>query len=135
MTLETFMIGAKGFRAREATANYKRRERRLVSDEVRAARFANLFGNDVDDADEVEAVVAVETEQDVPSETQAEETAESTKEADAREGADRDASADAAAAEAAAAEKAAGEKAGGEKPAADKPAKPASKKKASKAAT
>jgi len=97
VTLETFMIGAKGFRAREATANYKRRERRLVSDEVRAARFANLFGNDVD-ADEVEAVVTVETEQDVPSETQAEETAESTKEADAREGADGDASADAAAA-------------------------------------
>jgi predicted regulator of Ras-like GTPase activity (Roadblock/LC7/MglB family) len=40
------MIGTKGFRAREAAANYKRRERRLVSDEVRAARFANLHGNE-----------------------------------------------------------------------------------------
>jgi len=45
VTLEKFMIGAKGFRAREATANYKRRERRLVSDAVRAVRFANLHGN------------------------------------------------------------------------------------------
>ncbi|WP_029083413.1 hypothetical protein [Bradyrhizobium sp. th.b2] len=39
------MFGAKGFRAREATANYKRRTRRLVTDEVRAIRFANLHGN------------------------------------------------------------------------------------------
>jgi hypothetical protein len=38
------MIGTQGFRAREAAANYKRRERRLVSDEVRAVRFANLHG-------------------------------------------------------------------------------------------
>ncbi|GAA0005341.1 hypothetical protein [Bradyrhizobium elkanii] len=39
------MLGAKGFRTREATANYKRRIRKLVTDEVRAARFANLHGN------------------------------------------------------------------------------------------
>jgi hypothetical protein len=38
------MIGAQGFRAREAAANYKRRIRKLVPDEVRAARFANLHG-------------------------------------------------------------------------------------------
>ncbi|UPT95394.1 hypothetical protein J4G48_0040270 [Bradyrhizobium barranii subsp. apii] len=122
------MIGAKGFRAREATANYKRRDRRLVSDEVRAARFAILFGNDVgDDEDEVETVVAVEAEQDEkPAETQAEETTEGTKEVDAGEGADGDA---------AAAEADAAEKAAGEKPAAAKPGKPASKKKANKAAT
>jgi hypothetical protein len=44
VTLETIMIGAKGFRAREAAANYKRRQRRLVSDEVRAARAATLPG-------------------------------------------------------------------------------------------
>jgi hypothetical protein len=44
VTLETIMIGAKGFRAREAAANYKRRDRRLVSDEVRAARTAALPG-------------------------------------------------------------------------------------------
>ena len=39
------MLGAKGFRTRKATANYKRRIRKLVTDEVRAARFANLHGN------------------------------------------------------------------------------------------
>ncbi|MCA1379396.1 hypothetical protein I6F34_00980 [Bradyrhizobium sp. BRP05] len=38
------MQGAKGFRAREAAANYKRRDRRLVSEEVRAIRAANLSG-------------------------------------------------------------------------------------------
>jgi hypothetical protein len=50
------MIGTQGFRAREAAANYKRRERRLVSDEVRAVRFANLHGNA--DASEATPVVA-----------------------------------------------------------------------------
>jgi hypothetical protein len=39
------MFGSKGFRAKEATANYKRRIRKLQTDEVRAVRFANLHGN------------------------------------------------------------------------------------------
>lgn len=52
------MIGAQGFRAREATANYKRRDRKLVSDEVRAIRFANLHGNVAGDAKGAEKVVA-----------------------------------------------------------------------------
>ncbi|WFU52308.1 hypothetical protein QA639_21620 [Bradyrhizobium pachyrhizi] len=58
------MLGAKGFRTREATANYKRRIRKLVTDEVRAARFANLHGN----ADE-------STEPDAPVESVEPETA------------------------------------------------------------
>ncbi|WP_316207400.1 hypothetical protein [Bradyrhizobium sp. SZCCHNR3118] len=41
------MIGAKGFRAREAVANYKRRVRKLVPDDVRAARAALMHGEAV----------------------------------------------------------------------------------------
>jgi RNA-splicing ligase RtcB len=57
VTPETIMIGTKGFRAREAAANYKRRERRLVSEEIRAVRFANLHGN-ADEAEVAEVVPA-----------------------------------------------------------------------------
>jgi hypothetical protein len=77
------MIGAKGFRAREAAANYKRRQRRLVSDDVRLARFANLHGI----ADESKAPVAaapvepvepVQPETEVTAETQVEQVDEAT---------------------------------------------------------
>ncbi|MGJ4953035.1 hypothetical protein [Bradyrhizobium sp. HKCCYLS20291] len=39
------MMGTTGFRAREAAANIRLRKQRIVSPEVRAARFANLHGN------------------------------------------------------------------------------------------
>ncbi|BBB99784.1 MULTISPECIES: hypothetical protein [Bradyrhizobium] len=64
------MLGAKGFRTREATANYKRRIRKLVPDEVRAARFANLHGNDEPELETVEP----EAEVEVTAETQPEQT-------------------------------------------------------------
>lgn len=64
------MLGAKGFRTREATANYKRRIRKLVPDEVRAARFANLHGNDEPELETVES----EAEVEVTAETQPEQT-------------------------------------------------------------
>ena len=41
MTLEIFMFGIKGYRAREAAARL-RNNRNLVSEEVRAARYAVL---------------------------------------------------------------------------------------------
>jgi hypothetical protein len=66
--MEIIMIGTKGFRAREAAANYKRRERRLVSDEVRAARFANLHGN----AEPAEEVKPAQTESVKEAETHVE---------------------------------------------------------------
>lgn len=69
------MIGAQGFRAREAAANYKRRERRLVSDEVRAVRFANLHGN----AEKLVAETAVAQKpaaEDVAAANAADETAQ-----------------------------------------------------------
>jgi hypothetical protein len=69
VTLETIMIGAKGFRAREATANYKRRVRRLVSDEVRASRFANLHGM-------VETKAVAPAKPEVTEETKVEQVAE-----------------------------------------------------------
>jgi hypothetical protein len=68
--MEIIMIGTKGFRAREAAANYKRRERRLVSDEVRAARFANLHGN-AEPAEETE-VKPAQTESVKEAETHVE---------------------------------------------------------------
>ncbi|MCW2078011.1 UNVERIFIED_ORG: hypothetical protein M2193_000186 [Bradyrhizobium japonicum] len=64
------MLGAKGFRTREATANYKRRVRKLVPDDVRAARFANLHGNDEPELETVEP----EAEVEVTAETQPEQT-------------------------------------------------------------
>jgi hypothetical protein len=63
------MIGTRGFRAREAAANYKRRERRLVSDDVRAIRFSNLHGNaDASEVTPVEATEPVEPEPEVKPE-------------------------------------------------------------------
>ena len=73
------MIGAQGFRAREATANYKRRDRKLVTDEVRAIRFANLHGNaekseaPVDKPEApVETVTPTQPEPETTEETQVE---------------------------------------------------------------
>jgi hypothetical protein len=72
------MIGAKGFRAREATANYKRRNRKLQTDEVRAARYANLHGNADESApaaapvEPVEPAAPVQPEAEVKTETPAE---------------------------------------------------------------
>lgn len=87
------MIGAKGFRAREATANYKRRIRKLASDEVRAARFANLHGNaEPTPAVEPEAVEPA-AEVEVTVETQPEQTEAPADEA-ADEAGDEDAAAD-----------------------------------------
>lgn len=60
MIPETIMFGAKGFRAREAAANYKRRERRLVTDEVRAARFAALYGTETQEVETPKPVPKVE---------------------------------------------------------------------------
>jgi hypothetical protein len=56
------MNGTKGFRTREAAAFRKNRSHRLTSEEVRAARFANLHGNaeaPVVAAEPVEPVVDV----------------------------------------------------------------------------
>jgi hypothetical protein len=108
VTLETIMIGAKGFRAREATAHYKRRVRRLVSEEVRAARFANLHG-----IVETKAVgSAAPAKPEVTEETKVEQVAEQTE-----AGADADA----------------GETEGDAEGSADEASKTASKKKAGKA--
>ena len=114
MTLETIMIGAKGFRAREATANYKRRVRRLVSDEVRAARFANLHGMVVE-TKSVESVAPAKPE--VTEETKVEQAEAGADEAAGETEGDAEGEADEADAE-------------GD---ADKASKTASKKKAAKA--
>jgi hypothetical protein len=42
------MNGTKGFRIREAAANRRNRNHRIVAADVRNARFANLHGNAVD---------------------------------------------------------------------------------------
>ncbi|SDK40656.1 hypothetical protein [Bradyrhizobium ottawaense] len=64
------MNGAKGFRAREAAANYRYRDRRLVSNDVRAARAATLPGTSFHgEADEDDAV-AVKAAEVVPAETE-----------------------------------------------------------------
>ena len=69
------MIGAQGFRARAATANYKRRVRKLVPDEVRAARFANLHGL------VVETPAPAQPEPEVTDETKVDEVVEQVGEA------------------------------------------------------
>ena len=80
MTLERIMIGTRGFRAREAAANYKRRERRLVSDDVRAVRFANLHGNaDASEVTPVEATEPVKPEPEVKPEAPVGEATEKAK--------------------------------------------------------
>ncbi|WP_316196577.1 hypothetical protein [Bradyrhizobium sp. SZCCHNS3053] len=76
------MFGAQGFRAREAAANYKRRERRLVPDEVRAIRFANLHGN----AEAPKVEVADQVEPEVTAETQVEAQADQTEQAEKKAG-------------------------------------------------
>ena len=84
MTLETIMIGTKGFRTREAAANYRNRNRRLVSEEVRAARFANLHGYVGQPAEqpvkadvETTAEPTEQTEQALVEQTQAEQAEQS----------------------------------------------------------
>lgn len=68
------MNGTKGFRTREAAANHRNRNRRLVSEDVRLARFANLHGNDEAPA---EPVAPVEPEIEVtPAEAPAVDEAE-----------------------------------------------------------
>jgi hypothetical protein len=64
------MIGAKGFRAREAAANYKRRVHRLVPDEIRAARFANMHGHVAETNEPAEPVEPVKVETEVTADTQ-----------------------------------------------------------------
>jgi hypothetical protein len=111
------MIGAKGFRAREAAANYKRRDRRLVSDEVRAARTAQLPGVSFHGSAEVTDDLAAKA----AAEAAAKEAAEAAEKA----------AAEAAEKEAADTTEQAGDDAGdqaGEEAAADKPAKTRKKK-------
>jgi hypothetical protein len=94
------MIGSQGFRAREAAANYKRRQRKLVTDDVRAARFANLPGNEG-----IAAAAAEKAAADAAAEQAAADKAAAEKaaaEAAEKEAADK-AAADKAAADAAAA--------------------------------
>lgn len=125
MTLETIMIGAKGFRAREAAANYKRRDRRLVSDEVRAARTAALPGVSFHGDPEVKDDLAAKA----AAEAAAKEAAEAAEKA-AAEAAEK-AAAEAAEKEAADTTEQAGDDAGdqaGDDAAADKPAKTKKKK-------
>lgn len=130
------MIGTKGFRAREAAANYKRRDRRLVSEEVRAIRAAKLPGTSFHGVAEtseapVKPATQVQPEQEVKTaETQVEQTAEGDNAADETDGEEAGDETDAGEADEG---EEAGETAqeGGANVAADKPAKP--KKKAAKA--
>ncbi|MEY9575880.1 flagellar biosynthesis/type III secretory pathway protein FliH [Bradyrhizobium diazoefficiens] len=115
------MIGAKGFRAREAAANYKRRDRRLVSDEVRAARAAQLPGVSYHASEEVTDDVAAKA----AAEAAAKEAAEAAEKA-AAEAAEKEAAEQAAAETTEQAGDDAGEQAGEET--ADKPAKSKKKK-------
>lgn len=117
------MIGAKGFRAREAAANYKRRDRRLVSDEVRAARAAQLPGVSYHASEEVTDDVAAKA----AAEAAAKEAAEAAEKA-AAEAAEKEAAEQAAAADTT---EQAGDDAGdqaGDEATADKPAKTKKKK-------
>src|SRR5262245_9235164 len=117
------MFGARGFRAREAAANYKRRERRLVSEEVRLARASNLPGHSYHGDPEGVASAAV-----LPTQEQAAKASAAAKAAAEKAAAEKEA-ADKAAAAKAAAEKEAAEKAAAEKAAADEAAKKAKKAK------
>jgi hypothetical protein len=65
VTLEIFMIGTKGYRAREAAAKL-RNNRNLVSEEVRAARHAVLPDKIDQPAAEVEVPVTDETTNSTP---------------------------------------------------------------------
>lgn len=58
------MQGTKGFRARVAAANYKRRDRRLVSEEVRALRAAHLPGTSFHGNAEDAAAAAIKPTQE-----------------------------------------------------------------------
>lgn len=112
------MIGAKGFRAREAAANYKRRDRRLASEEVRAARAAQLPG--------VSYHASEEVTDDVAAKAAAEAAAKEAAEKEAAEAAEKEAAEQAAAETTEQAGDDAGEQAGAET--ADKPAKSKKKK-------
>ena len=116
MTLEIFMFGIKGYRAREAAARL-RNNRNLVSEEVRAARYAVLPDKVAQPEAEVEVLVT--DEQKAAAEAAAKEAAEAAEKA-ATEAAEKEAAeaADKAAAEAAekeAAEKAAADESKGSK--------------------
>jgi hypothetical protein len=136
------MFGAKGFRARENAAKL-RNNRRLVSDEVRAARFAVLqAAGDVSDDEYVTVAVKVEKTEEIPTATTAETPAHVETPADTETPADSDgekvegdvdADAVAAAALKEAADKAEAEKAEAEKADAAKKAAAAAAKKAAKA--
>lgn len=123
MTLETIMIGAKGFRAREAAANYKRRDRRLASEEVRAARAAQLPGVSYHASEEVKDDVAAKAAAEAAAKEAAEKEAA---EKAAAEAAEKEAAEQAAAETTEQAGDDAGERAGEET--ADKPAKSKKKK-------
>ncbi|WP_424578978.1 hypothetical protein [Bradyrhizobium sp. USDA 241] len=118
------MIGAKGFRAREAAANYKRRDRRLVSDEVRAVRAAQLPGVSYHASEEVTDDVAAKAAAEAAVKEAAEKEAA---EKAAAEAAEKEAAEKAAAETTEQAGDDGGEQAG-EETAADKPAKSKKKK-------
>jgi hypothetical protein len=65
VTLEIFMFGIKGYRAREAAAKL-RNNRQLVSEEVRAARYAVLPDKVAQPEAEVEVPVTDETTNSTP---------------------------------------------------------------------
>jgi outer membrane biosynthesis protein TonB len=66
VTLEIFMFGIKGYRAREAAAKL-RNSRTLVSEEVRAARYAVLPDKVAQPEADVEVSVTDETTNSTPA--------------------------------------------------------------------